>query len=119
MEPDDESKCGEYIHTVGSTLVYSDDSISGVTNSAWSTGISTANITAVDTNWQLRDDTNASLQVNGRDVMKEIDELRDAVLLLTRAVDMEEKYPELKRLKDEYESALDKYKTFDAIKESK
>jgi hypothetical protein len=51
--------------------------------------------------------------------MKEIDELRDAVLLLKRAVDMEEKYPELRRLKDEYEAALDKYKTFDAIKESR
>jgi hypothetical protein len=114
MEPDDESKCGEYIHTVGSTLVYSDDSISAVTNSAWATGI-----TAVDTNWALIDRTAPGLKVGDRDVMKEIDELRDAVLLLKRAVDMEEKYPELRRLKDEYEAALDKYKTFDAIKESK
>jgi hypothetical protein len=62
---------------------------------------------------------NSSLQVNGRDVMAELDELRDAVLLLKRHVDMEAKYPKLKELKDEYERALAKYKTFDAIKESK
>jgi hypothetical protein len=59
------------------------------------------------------------LIVNGRDVMKELDEMRDALLLLRRDVDMESKYPRLKELKDEYERALEKYKTFDAIKNSK
>jgi len=59
------------------------------------------------------------LTVNGRDVMKELDEMRDALLLLKRDVDMEAKYPRLKELKDEYERALEKYKTFEAIKESK
>jgi hypothetical protein len=58
------------------------------------------------------------LVVQGRDVMKELDELRDSVLLLKRHVDMEAKYPKLKELKDAYESQLAKYKTFDAIKES-
>ena len=59
------------------------------------------------------------LVVNGRDVMKELDEMRDALLLLKRDVDMEAKYPKLKELKDEYERSLEKYKTFEAIKESK
>jgi hypothetical protein len=59
------------------------------------------------------------LVVNGRDVMQELDELRDAVLLLTRHVDMEAKYPKLKELKDAYQAQLEKYKTFDALKESK
>ena len=59
------------------------------------------------------------LVVNGRDVMKELDEIRDALLLLKRDVDMETKYPRLRELKDEYERALEKYKTFEAIKESK
>lgn len=59
------------------------------------------------------------LIVNGRDVMKELDEMRDALLLLRRDVDMESKYPRLKELKDEYERALEKYKTFESIKESK
>ncbi len=58
------------------------------------------------------------LVVNGRDVMKELDEMRDSLLLLKRDVDMEVKYPRLRELKDEYERALEKYKTFDAIKDS-
>jgi len=59
------------------------------------------------------------LIVNGRDVMREIDEMRDAMLLLKRDVDMEAKYPRLKEIKDEYEAALAKYTTFDTLKESK
>jgi len=59
------------------------------------------------------------LIVDGRDVMKELDEMRDVLLLLKRDVDMEAKYPRLKELKDEYERALEKYKTFEALKESK
>jgi hypothetical protein len=51
--------------------------------------------------------------------MKELDEMRDAMLLLKRDVDMEAKYPRLKEIKDEYERALEKYTTFDALKESK
>ena len=45
--------------------------------------------------------------------------MRDSLLLLKRNVDMEAKYPRLKEIKDEYEAALAKYTTFDAIKESK
>ena len=59
------------------------------------------------------------LIVNGRDVMKELDEMRDALLLLKRDVDMETKYPRLKELKDEYERTLEKYKTFETLKNSK
>jgi len=56
------------------------------------------------------------LIINDRDVMKELDEMRDALLLLKRDVDMESKYPRLRELKDEYERALEKYKTFEALK---
>ena len=56
------------------------------------------------------------LEVQGRDVMKELDEMRDALLLLKRDVDMESKYPKLKELKDAYEAQLEKYKTFEALK---
>ena len=48
-----------------------------------------------------------TLEVNGRDVMKELDEMRDALLLLKRDVDMEAKYPELKQAYDEYRKILD------------
>ena len=57
-----------------------------------------------------------TLEVNGRDVMKELNEMRDALLLLKRDVDMESKYPKLRELKDAYEAQLEKYKTFEALK---
>jgi len=59
------------------------------------------------------------LVVQGRDVIKELDEMRDALLLIKRDVDMEAKYPKLKEIKDEYEAQLAKYKTFDILKDSK
>ena len=59
------------------------------------------------------------LVVRGRDVMKELDEMRDALLLIKRDVYMEAKYPRLKEIKDEYEAQLAKYKTFDTLKDSK
>ena len=59
------------------------------------------------------------LVVRGRDVIKELDEMRDALLLIKRDVDMEAKYPKLKEIKDDYEAQLAKYKTFDILKDSK
>jgi hypothetical protein len=58
----------------------------------------------------------AALTVNGRDVMREIDEMRDALMLLKRDVDMESKYPRLKELKDQYEQEMEKYRTFERLK---
>ena len=38
----------------------------------------------------------------GRDIFEELDELREAVLLLTRDLKLEEQYPELKQAYDDY-----------------
>jgi hypothetical protein len=78
-------------------------------------GGSSAGVIITDKNMSV----GVPLEVNGRDILKELDELRDAMLLLTRHVDMEAKYPKLKELKDAYQRQLEKYKTFDAIKDSK
>lgn len=59
---------------------------------------------------------NGRLMVDGRDVMQELDDMRDSLLLLKRDVNMESKYPRLKELKEEYEAALAKYKTMEALK---
>jgi hypothetical protein len=74
-----------------------------------------ANVTIADnTPTMLKVD--GTIEVQGRDILKELDEMRDALLLLKRNVDMESKYPRLRELKDEYERALEKYKTFEALK---
>ena len=80
-------------------------------NVQWS-NITIADHTTTDTTLHV----DGTLEVKGRDVLKELDEMRDALLLLKRDVDMESKYPRLKELKDEYERALEKYKTFEALK---
>jgi len=54
--------------------------------------------------------------IKDRDILQELDEMRDALLLLKRDIDMESKYPKLKELKDAYETQLEKYKTFEALK---
>jgi len=88
---------------------------------------------AIDTNMSIADSAitingdpingsvsiDVPLKVNDRDILQELDEMRDSLLLLKRNVDMEAKYPRLKELKDEYEAALAKYKTFNALKDSK
>ena len=60
-----------------------------------------------------------NFEVQGRDVLAELDEMRDVLMLLNRDVDMEAKYPKLKEIKDAYEAQLEKYKTFDTLKNSK
>jgi hypothetical protein len=74
-----------------------------------------ANITIADNTPTILK-VDGTIEVQGRDILKELDEMRDALLLLKRDVDMESKYPRLKELKDEYERALEKYKTFEALK---
>jgi hypothetical protein len=75
-----------------------------------------SNITIADHTTDTTLKVDGKLEVQGRDILKELDEMRDALLLLKRDVDMEAKYPKLKELKDAYEAQLEKYKTFEALK---
>jgi hypothetical protein len=102
-------------HLPGSTLATS-GWVSSPTITTTSLGQSAITIDG-SINGSMRVDV--PLIVSGRDVMKELDDMRDVLLLLRRDVDMEAKYPKLKELKDEYERTLEKYKTFEAIRESK
>lgn len=72
-------------------------------NNTWtsidtSTKVSTPVLTTHDTAVSI----DGTLQVNGRDITKELDEMREALLLLKRDVNLEEKYPELKEAYDNY-----------------
>lgn len=78
---------------------------SNISNSSmWVTnhgGIYNGNIT-LDNNTETRLRVDGKLEVGGRDVMKELDEMREAMLLLTRDLKLEEQYPELKQAYDDY-----------------
>ena len=43
-----------------------------------------------------------TIEAQGRDILKELDELRESMLLLTRDLKLEEQYPELKQAYDDY-----------------
>ena len=102
-------------------------STNGMGSSTVNSGqITTSSITGLNSSiWTDDGSNNASItvdgtfEVQGRDVLAELDEMRDALMLIKRDVDMEAKYPKLKELKDEYAKQLAKYATFDTIKESK
>ena len=96
------------ISTINSGFVTT-SSITGLNSNIWTDDISAKSAITVD----------GTFEVQGRDVLAELDEMRDALMLIKRDVDMEAKYPKLKELKDEYAKQLAKYATFDAIKESK
>jgi len=97
-----------YISTVDSGYVTT-SSITGLNSNIWTDDVSAKASIKCD----------GTLEVQGRDVLSELDEMRDALMLIKRDVDMEAKYPKLKELKDEYAKQLAKYATFDTIKESK
>lgn len=86
-----------------------------IANSIISTSSASSSLMTMNGNTKTVQVT-AALEVNGRDVLKELDEMRDALMLLKREVDMESKYPRLKEIKDMYEQELEKYKTFERLK---
>lgn len=93
-----------------------------VTNISAYDGSYYINTTGFDSSICKPNDTlhvDGKLNVQGRDIMEELDEIRDVLLLLRRDVDMEEKYPRLKQLKEEYQATLEKYKTFESLKGKK
>lgn len=57
--------------------------------------------------------------INGRDLEERLNTIEKVLQIPERDVILEKKHPKLKRLYDEYIQALGKYRTFDAIKESK
>lgn len=62
---------------------------------------------------------NAPLLVDGIDVGKTLKDIMSILGVVSRDIAREEKYKGLKEAAKEYERQLDKYKTFETIKDSK
>jgi hypothetical protein len=54
--------------------------------------------------------------INGKDLEERLDTIEKVLQIPERDVILEKKHPKLKKLYDEYISALGKYRTFEAIK---
>lgn len=57
--------------------------------------------------------------INGRDLEERLNAIETVLQIPERDAILEKKHPKLKRLYDEYITALAKYRTFETIKESK
>jgi hypothetical protein len=57
-----------------------------------------------------------NMVINGRDLEERLDTIEKVLQIPERDVKLEKKHPKLKKLYDEYITALGKYRTFEAIK---
>jgi hypothetical protein len=57
--------------------------------------------------------------MNGVNLEKRLSTIEQVLNIPTRDATMEEKYPKLKKIYEEYITELEKYKTWDNIKDSK
>ena len=107
-------------------LVYTTNTTAGQFLTSGSNGTTWANST-VGTNPALtiKQTNPAELEVkgrmviNGRDLEERLETIEKVLQIPERDVILEKKHPKLKKLYDEYINALGKYRTFEAIKESK
>ena len=61
-------------------------------------------------------EVNGTMVINGRDLEERLDTIEKVLRIPERDVKLEAKHPKLKKLYDEYITALGKYRTFEAIK---
>jgi hypothetical protein len=61
-------------------------------------------------------DIKGNLTINGRDLEERLTTIEKVLQIPERDVKIEKKHPKLKKLYDDYINALEKYRTFEAIK---
>ena len=87
------------------------------TNEIWTTGTSIANETIrINQTNPSTVDVKGNLVINGRDLEERLTTIEKVLQIPERDVKLEAKHPKLKKLYDEYITALGKYRTFEAIK---
>ena len=105
--------------------VYTTNGTAGQFLTSGSNGTTWANSTSIADNVMVVSQNPPELEVkgrmviNGRDLEERLDTIEKVLQIPERDVILEKKHPKLKKLYDEYITALGKYRTFDAIKESK
>ena len=92
---------------------------SGSNGMSWTTGTTTTPYDAVMKINQATPNTvevKGNIVINGRDLEERLDTIEKVLQIPERDVILEKKHPKLKKLYDEYITALGKYRTFEAIK---
>jgi hypothetical protein len=109
--------------TANNTLVYTTNNTAGqFLTSTGSNGTSWTNTTSIADSVLVAKNNPAELEVkgrmviNGRDLEERLNTIEKVLCIPERDVILEQKHPKLKKLFDEYITALEKYKTFERIK---
>lgn len=113
--------------TVGTVYTTNNTSLGGGSSGQFltSTGLNGTTWVNPNDNVMIVKQNPASLEVkgqmilNGVDLEERLNTIEKVLRIPERDVILEKKHPKLKKLYDEYIAALGKYRTFDAIKESK
>jgi hypothetical protein len=107
------------VYTTGTTTVPNGAYLTSTgINTTWTTGTSTTANEAMRIN-QTNPPTievKGNMVINGRDLEERLDTIEKVLQIPERDVILEKKHPKLKKLYDEYITALGKYRTFEAIK---
>jgi len=90
------------------------------TNTVWTTGTSVANpydaVMKINQTSPPTIEVKGNMVINGRDLEERLNTIEKVLNIPERDVILERKHPKLKKLYDEYITALGKYRTFEAIK---
>lgn len=114
--------------TTGQIYVSAGHSGTGSNVGAWSNSVTTGtqfNNSKGKSVMEIPNSDNPSIKINGRiewngeDLHDRLKRIETMLHIPTRDVTMEEKYKKLKSLYEQYHKALEEYKTWETLKESK
>ena len=107
------------VYTTNTTTVPNGGYITSTgTNTTWTTSTSSIPNETIRINQTNPPtvDIKGNLVINGRDLEKRLNTIEKVLCIPERDVILERKHPKLKKLYEEYITALGKYRTFEAIK---
>jgi hypothetical protein len=88
------------------------------TSAIWTTNTSVSNseVMRINQTNPATIEVKGNMVINGRDLEERLDTIEKVLQIPERDVKLEKKHPKLKKMYDEYITALGKYRTFEAIK---
>jgi hypothetical protein len=89
---------------------------SGVNGTSWSSANIPNEVIRINQSNPPTLEVKGNMVINGRDLEERLDTIEKVLQIPERDVKLEKQHPKLKKLYDEYITALGKYRTFEAIK---
>jgi len=104
--------------TSTATIPYGGYLTSTGTNTIWTTNTSVPNseVMRINQTNPATIEVKGNMVINGRDLEERLNTIEKVLQIPERDVILERKHPKLKKLYDDYITALGKYRTFEAIK---